>query len=159
MVDRRRQLVEEPLKAVEVDGVERGDAGSELQADAVHTIWVAGREDHVGPLLAGTQGRLEPDAGAVADHHEGVWPPSGHSRLMGPPPHDPPYSGGKNLKGTRTATTPTMSCELLQIYYVSGAQVRGRGKSPLDPRGETRMLVLSSLMGTDSIRHTAGPSP
>src|SRR5262249_48516124 len=79
---RRRQLVEESLEPVEVGGVEGGGAGPELEADAVQTIRVASRDDHLGSLLAGAPGRLEPDAGAAADHHERL------ARAFGFPTHD-----------------------------------------------------------------------
>jgi hypothetical protein len=65
VVDRRGQRVEEPPEAVEVGGVEGGDAGLEFEADAVQAIGVAGREDEVGALGAGEPGRLEPDARAA----------------------------------------------------------------------------------------------
>jgi hypothetical protein len=70
VVNRRVQLVEEPLEPVEVGGVEGGDAGPELEADALQAVRVARRDDHVGSLLAHTPGRLEPDAGAAPDHDE-----------------------------------------------------------------------------------------
>ena len=41
VVDRRGQLVEESPEPFEVGGVEGGDAGSELEADAVQAIRVA----------------------------------------------------------------------------------------------------------------------
>src|SRR5262249_25734052 len=46
------------------------------------TIRVASRDDHLGSLLAGAPGRLEPDAGAAADHHERL------ARELGFPTHD-----------------------------------------------------------------------
>ena len=72
MVDGRGQRVEEPLEPAEVGGVEGGDAGPELEADAVQAVRVAGGEDDVGSLGAGEPGRLEPDAGAAPDHHDGL---------------------------------------------------------------------------------------
>jgi hypothetical protein len=53
VVDGRGQRVEEPLEPVEVGGVEGGDAGPELEADAVQAGGVAGGEDHVRSLGAG----------------------------------------------------------------------------------------------------------
>ena len=72
MVDRLGQIVEKPPEPLEVGGVERVDAGPELEADAVQAIRVARGEDHVGSLGAGTPGRLEPDARAAADHDDGL---------------------------------------------------------------------------------------
>ena len=72
VVDRPGQLVEEPPEPAEVGGVEGGDAGPELEADAVQAIRVARRDDHVRPLLARAPGSLEPDAGAAADHDDGL---------------------------------------------------------------------------------------
>ena len=40
--------------------------------DATQAIRVASREDHLGSLLARTAGRLESDAGAAADHDDGL---------------------------------------------------------------------------------------
>ena len=57
---------------IEVGGVEGRDAGPELDADALQAIRVARGEDHVGSLLARAPGRLEPDAGAAADHDDGL---------------------------------------------------------------------------------------
>ena len=72
VVDGRGQRVEEPPEPVEVGGVEGGDAGPELEADAVQAVRLAGGEDDVRPLGAGEPGCLEPDAGAAPDHHDGL---------------------------------------------------------------------------------------
>jgi hypothetical protein len=53
VVDRPGQLVEEPLEALEVGGVEGGDAGGELEAGAAQAIRVARGEDHVSSLGPG----------------------------------------------------------------------------------------------------------
>jgi hypothetical protein len=72
VVDGRGQRVEEPLEPVEVGGVEGGDAGPEFEAGAVQAVRVAGGEDDACSLGAGELGRLEPDAGAAPDHHDGL---------------------------------------------------------------------------------------
>lgn len=72
VVDRRRQLVEEPLEPVEVRRVEGRDAGSELETGSVEAVRVARRDDEVGSYLARAPGRLEPDAGTAADHDQGL---------------------------------------------------------------------------------------
>jgi hypothetical protein len=51
-----------------------------------------------------------------------------------------------------------MSCELLRIYYDAGPRF-AVGKMPLDPSGETRMLILGSLMGSDSTRRSGAGNP
>ena len=68
--ERFRTLAEEAREPVEVGGVERGDAGSELEAHAVQAVVVARRDDHVGPLLACAPRRLQPDPEGAADHDQ-----------------------------------------------------------------------------------------
>ena len=72
VVDRPGQLVEELPEALEIGGVKGGDAGPELEADALQPIWIARGEDHIGSLGAGAPGRLEPHAGATADDNDGL---------------------------------------------------------------------------------------
>jgi hypothetical protein len=72
MVDRDWQLVEEPLKPVEIGGVEGGNTGAQLEAGLVQGVRVARRDDHLGSPLPREAGRLEPDAGAAADHDDGL---------------------------------------------------------------------------------------
>jgi hypothetical protein len=72
VVDRGSQGVEEPFEAVEVGGVEGGDAGPEFEADPVQAVGVAGCEDHLGALGAGEPGRRQPDARAAPDHQNGL---------------------------------------------------------------------------------------
>ena len=79
VVNRRGQLVEEPSESVEVGGVEGRDAGPELKTDSVEAVRVARRDDEVGSFVARAPGRLEPDAGAAADHDKGL---SGEFQLV-----------------------------------------------------------------------------
>ena len=73
MVDRRGQLVEELLEPVEVGGVEgRRAPRAELGRGALEALGVAAGEDDVGALGAGAPGGLEADAGAAADHDDGL---------------------------------------------------------------------------------------
>ena len=39
---------------------------------ALEALGIPGGEDHVGPLSACSSGRFEPDAGATADHDDGL---------------------------------------------------------------------------------------
>ena len=70
VIDGRRQLVEKPLKPVEVGRVEGGDAALDVESGALHTLGVACRDDHLGSLVVGATGGLQADAGAAADHEE-----------------------------------------------------------------------------------------
>ena len=72
VVDLPPQLAEEPVEAVEVRGVERGDAAADLEAGAVKAIGIARGDDHVGSGRSRQPGRLEPDPGASADHDDGL---------------------------------------------------------------------------------------
>jgi hypothetical protein len=72
VVDRCGQLVEEPPEPVEIDRIERGDAGAELKADMVQAVRVARSDDHLSSLLARQPGGLETNAGAASNHHEGL---------------------------------------------------------------------------------------
>ena len=81
---------------------------SELEADAVHAFGVARRDDHVGSLLARPPGRLEPDAGAAADHDERL---AGELRFArrdaaSAPTSETPYDDHLEL----TSTFPTGGC-------------------------------------------------
>jgi hypothetical protein len=73
VVDRRRQLVEEALKPVEVGGVEgRTAERAELACGVLEALGVAARENDIGALGPCSPGRLEPDARAAADHDDGL---------------------------------------------------------------------------------------
>ena len=81
VVDRPGQLVEEPPEAVEVGGVERGDAGAELVAglrcrrSGLRAVMITS-----APSRARAPRGLEPDAGAAADHDDGL---AGEARHAG----------------------------------------------------------------------------
>ena len=71
VVDRRRQLVEEPLEALEVGGVERRTAQrAELACGVLEAFRVAAGENDIGALGPCSPGRLEPDPRAAADHDD-----------------------------------------------------------------------------------------
>jgi hypothetical protein len=73
VVDRRRQLIEEPLEATEVSRVEGGTAQCvELKRRLLEALRVAAGEDDAGPLAAYSSGCLESDSGAAADHDDGL---------------------------------------------------------------------------------------
>src|SRR5262245_37697138 len=75
-----------------------------------------------------------------------VWPASGGSRLMLPPPHDPPYSGAKNRK--EPGQRPHRRISHVDCYgYVTAAGFAIVGEKPLDPSVETRMLALGFADG------------
>ena len=70
MVDRRRQLVEEPAQPFEIEGVEGDDARPELETDPVQAVRIARREDHIRSLGAGVPGGFKTDPRAAADHDD-----------------------------------------------------------------------------------------
>jgi hypothetical protein len=73
VVDRGRQVGEEPVEGVRVGGVERrGAARAEFGRGPLQAVGVAGSQDDVGPFGAGLAGGLEPDARASADHDDGL---------------------------------------------------------------------------------------
>src|SRR5262249_45656234 len=73
VVDRRGQLVEKPLEAIEVRRVEGGTAQSvELERRVLEALRVAAGEDDVGSLGACSSGCLESDSRAAADHDDGL---------------------------------------------------------------------------------------
>jgi hypothetical protein len=70
VIDLGRNLREEPPQPIEVRRVERGDAGCELEAGAMHALGVASRDDHGSSLAVGAPRGLEPDARAATDHED-----------------------------------------------------------------------------------------
>src|SRR5213592_81708 len=73
VVDGRRQVLEEPLQAIDVGRVEGGGAlRAELAGGVLEALGVAGREDDLGALGPRQAGRLEADAGAAADDDDGL---------------------------------------------------------------------------------------
>ena len=82
MVD-LREVAEEALEPIAVVGVERRGADRpDLARRGLEAVGVAAGEDDVGPLGAGAPGGLEADAGAAADHDDGL---AGQLRLA----HEP----------------------------------------------------------------------
>jgi hypothetical protein len=56
-----------------IRGIEgRGAEHFELARNPPQALGVPSREDHAGPLSACSPGRFEPDAGATADHDDGL---------------------------------------------------------------------------------------
>ena len=73
VVDRGRQVTEEPLEGSRIRGVEGcGAQRVELARGALEALGIPAGEDHLGPLSACSSGRFEPDAGAAADHDDGL---------------------------------------------------------------------------------------
>jgi len=73
MVDRRRQVAEEPLQGRRVADVERGGPPrAEFPRRPVKPAGITAGEDHLGALGPGAPGRLEPDARAAADDDDGL---------------------------------------------------------------------------------------
>ena len=77
----RRELIEEPPESIEVSGVEGGDAGAQFEADAIDTLRVTRREDHIGTFPHGSPRGLETDPRGSADHQERL------ARELGFPTH------------------------------------------------------------------------
>ena len=64
---------EEPLEGSRIRGVEgRGAQRAELGRGALQALGIPASEDYVRPFSAGSSGGLEPDAGATADHDDGL---------------------------------------------------------------------------------------
>ena len=73
VIDWRRQVPEELLERSRIRGVERrGALRAELAPGALQALGIPAREDHVRALLARASRRFEPDAGATADHDDGL---------------------------------------------------------------------------------------
>ena len=73
VVDRGRQVAEEPLEGGWVRGIEgRGAQRIELARGVLEALGIPAGEDHLGPLSACSPGRFEPDSGAAADHNDGL---------------------------------------------------------------------------------------
>ena len=72
VVDGSGQRGEEPSQPAGVGDVEGGDAGRELEAGPVQAVGITRDQYQVCPVSAGQAGRLEPDAGAASDHHDGL---------------------------------------------------------------------------------------
>ena len=73
VVDRGGQLVEEPLDLRCVVGVEGGAAVRlDVAGGSLEPLRVAPGEDDVGALASGEPCRVQPEAGAAADHDDGL---------------------------------------------------------------------------------------
>ena len=73
VVERLRQLAEEPVERRQVRRVERrGLERPDFVGGVLQLLRVAAGEDDVGALVACFTGRLESHARAAADHHDGL---------------------------------------------------------------------------------------
>ena len=73
VVDWLRQAAEEPAERIRVGGVERRAAArAELGRGLLEPAGVAGGQDDLGSFGAGPPGGFQPDAGAAADHDDGL---------------------------------------------------------------------------------------
>ena len=73
VVDLLRQALEELVEGGRVGRVEgRGAQRAEFGRGALQALGIAARQDDVGALGACPPGGLEPDAGAAADHDDGL---------------------------------------------------------------------------------------
>ena len=73
MVDHSRQVREESLERSRIVGVECGSAErGEFACGALQSLGVSRGEDNAGSLRARPSRRFEPDAGAPADHDDGL---------------------------------------------------------------------------------------
>jgi hypothetical protein len=70
MVHRAWQVGEEAHELIRVTEIERRGARTELEADSMQPIRVAGRQDHVRSRLTSAPGRLQPDSRGAAEHHD-----------------------------------------------------------------------------------------
>src|SRR5262245_2599675 len=86
MVDRTRQVGEEPFKPLGIGGVEGGSAARvDIGGRLLEAVGITADEDDVGALGPGEPGRLQPDAGAAADDDDRLTAqrslPAGHRDL------------------------------------------------------------------------------
>ena len=81
VVDRSRQAAEEAAERGLVGGVKRrGIARADLGRGLLQAVGVPAGDDHAGALLGGQAGGFHSDAGAAADHDDGL---SGELRFAG----------------------------------------------------------------------------
>jgi hypothetical protein len=84
MVDRCRQVLEEPLQGGRVVGVEGGGAlRAEFPRRLLEPVGTTAGEDDIGTLGSSASGCFEPDTRAAADHDDGLshqfrFTPGGH---------------------------------------------------------------------------------
>ena len=68
-----REVTEEPIESNRIRGVEgRGTQGINLTGSVPEALGIPAREDHTGPFCTCTTCRFESDAGATADHNNGL---------------------------------------------------------------------------------------
>src|SRR5262245_33489842 len=73
VVDQGRQVSEESFQGSRIIGVEGGSAQrADLARGALEALAIPGGEDQLGPLSTRSSGGFEPDAGAAADHDDGL---------------------------------------------------------------------------------------
>ena len=73
VIDRLRQVLEEPVEGGRVGRVEgHGALRADFQRRLLQPVGIAAGEDDIGTLGPGPPGCLEPDAGAAADHDDGL---------------------------------------------------------------------------------------
>jgi hypothetical protein len=73
VVDRPWQVAEEPVEGGRIGGVEgRRAQRADFLSGVLKPLGIAAGQDDIGALGAGAAGGLEPDAGAAADHHDGL---------------------------------------------------------------------------------------
>jgi hypothetical protein len=68
-----REVTEEPIESNRIGGVEGcGTQRINLTGSVLEAIGIPARKDHLGPFCMCTTCRLESDAGATADHNNGL---------------------------------------------------------------------------------------
>jgi len=73
VVDRGRQVTEEPLERSRIHGVEGcGAQRAELHRGTLEALGIPAGEDQPGPLSTCPSGCFQSDAGAAADHNNGL---------------------------------------------------------------------------------------
>src|SRR5262245_66090404 len=73
VVDRGRQVSEESFQRSRIISVEGGGAQrADLARGALEALAIPGGEDQLGSLSTRSSGGFEPDAGAAADHDDGL---------------------------------------------------------------------------------------
>ena len=121
VVDRRRQLVEEALEALEVGGVKRRAAErAELACGVRQTFRVAAGENDIGTLGPCSPGRFKPDARAAADHDDRL---SGKCRFAA-------HAGVAHFGAAHGNSVPACSATMYSAYQ-SGQFAIGRADALL----------------------------
>ena len=145
VVDRRGQLVEESPEPFEVGGIEGGDAGPELEADAAEALRVARGEDHVGPLGAGAPPELPPITTTVCPASSGL------ALMPSPPVPSPGAHLTSTTSGFPVATTYVASSAALPLSTFLAAWTVPAGMNKTSP-------ALSVTGGLPSTSYSSKPS-